>query len=76
MLKGDTVIAYFELIESPVAQELELLPWPELEAGPHLGYVGQWIIIGLSGIVVYIVVMRRLREEYREENQASDTKSA
>jgi cytochrome oxidase assembly protein ShyY1 len=76
MLTADTVIAYFELMDSASKEKLELLPWPELEAGPHLGYVGQWIIIGLSGIVVYIMVMRRLREEYRSEHQASDTKSA
>ncbi len=66
-----TVDGLFELLESQSPQRLTNIPLPELESGPHLGYVGQWIIIGCSAIFVYITVLRRLREQY----QARDTKS-
>ncbi|MEY4347999.1 MAG: hypothetical protein RIS43_418 [Actinomycetota bacterium] len=71
MMSNKTVDGLFELISSQTTQRLTAIPLPELEAGPHLGYVGQWIIIGLSAIGVYITVMRRLRSEY----QAREIKS-
>ena len=42
------------------------IPLPTVEAGPHLGYVGQWILIGLASISVYITVLRNLRREQRQ----------
>lgn len=41
------------------------IPLPEIQAGPHLGYVGQWILIGIASITVYITVLRNLRRELR-----------
>lgn len=52
-----TVNAVFELLE-PVPKDLVALPWPELTSGPHLSYFVQWILIGLTGVVVYIRVFR------------------
>jgi cytochrome oxidase assembly protein ShyY1 len=72
MKTAQTVSGLFELIDAQSPQVLTAIPLPELDAGPHVGYVGQWIIIGISAIVVYITVLRRLRIEY----QASETKSA
>ena len=43
---------------------LVAIPLPETQAGPHLGYVGQWILIGLTSIVVYFTVLRNLRREH------------
>lgn len=42
------------------------LPLPTVEAGPHLGYVGQWILIALASVSVYITVLRNLRREGRQ----------
>jgi cytochrome oxidase assembly protein ShyY1 len=42
------------------------IPLPTIEAGPHLGYVGQWILIGIASITVYITVLRNLRREARQ----------
>lgn len=50
------VEAVFELLD-PVPPQLVPLPWPELSEGPHLGYVLQWGLIGLTAIFVYIRVM-------------------
>jgi cytochrome oxidase assembly protein ShyY1 len=72
MKAAQTVNGLFELVDGESPQQLTPIPLPELDAGPHVGYVGQWIIIGISAIVVYITVLRRLRIEY----QASETKSA
>ena len=38
---------------------------PAVEAGPHLGYVGQWILIGIASISVYVTVLRSFRREER-----------
>ena len=50
------------------------LALPEPDAGPHLGYVGQWLLIGLTAIITYISLMRKLDEGLPA--QASATKSA
>ena len=71
MLAKNTVTGLFELVSSDTAQTLTALDLPDRDAGPHVGYVGQWIIIGISAVGVYITVMRRLRSEY----QANETKS-
>jgi cytochrome oxidase assembly protein ShyY1 len=57
---------YLEVIQSDAP--LLSIPAPEIESGPHLGYVGQWILIGITAVVAYIVILRR--------SYASDTKSA
>jgi cytochrome oxidase assembly protein ShyY1 len=71
LLTSSTVDGLFELLSSNTSQHLTPIPLPELDSGPHVGYVGQWIIIGLSAVFVYITVLRRLRTEY----QARETKS-
>ncbi|MEY3407750.1 MAG: hypothetical protein RL038_811 [Actinomycetota bacterium] len=57
---------YLEMTDAD--DPLLTLPDPTLEAGPHLGYVGQWILIGLTGVVAYVMILRR--------GYASETKSA
>ena len=52
----DAVI--FELVD-PVPAGLTPIPLPELTDGPHVSYTGQWILIGLTAVVVYIRVVRR-----------------
>lgn len=49
------------------------IPLPEIQAGPHLGYVGQWILIGIASISVYITVLRNLRRELRQESAEHQT---
>ncbi len=51
------VEAIFELLD-PVPTGLEALPWPQLTSGPHVSYFVQWILIGITAIVVYIRVFR------------------
>lgn len=74
---GETRVVYpmgvdtvFELL-SPVPDGLVALPWPELTSGPHVSYFVQWILIGLTGVVVYVRVFRsewRLSHESAEED--------
>lgn len=54
---GTTSGAVFELLD-PVPDGLVPLPWPELTSGPHVSYFFQWILIGLTGVVVYVRVFR------------------
>ncbi len=54
----------FELVSPQVSNGPELLTLPEPESGPHLGYVGQWILIGIASIAVYVVVLRQLKRDY------------
>jgi surfeit locus 1 family protein len=35
------------------------VPLPPLDAGPHLGYMGQWFIFALLGSGFYVVLLRR-----------------
>jgi len=60
--------ASLELTSSTPAQApgLTLLPEPELTEGPHLSYVGQWTLIGLASIVIWVVVVRREAAHRRE----------
>lgn len=60
--------ALFELMD-PVPEGLTPLPWPELTDGPHVSYTVQWILIGLTGIVVYIRVFRSEWRISRGEQQ-------
>jgi len=50
---------YLEII-SPKINKLSALPLPEITAGPHLGYVGQWILIAIFAVVVYVIAIRNL----------------
>lgn len=51
-------------------ENLSRLVLPETQSGPHLGYVGQWILIGIASVVIYVIALRRIRSDY-----ASDIKS-
>jgi surfeit locus 1 family protein len=35
------------------------VPLPELDPGPHLGYMGQWFIFSLLGAGFYVALLRR-----------------
>lgn len=50
---------YIELV-NPQIEGLATIPLPEITAGPHLGYVGQWILISIFAIAVYIVALKNL----------------
>ena len=52
----ETVDAVFELVD-PVDNGLVPLPWPQLTAGPHVSYTVQWVLIGITAVIVYIRVM-------------------
>lgn len=55
-----------QLISPEIPDGPTPIPLPAVEAGPHLGYVGQWILIGLASISVYITVLRNLRREQHQ----------
>lgn len=50
---------YLELV-SPKINSLASLPLPQMTAGPHLGYVGQWILIAIFAVAVYVIAIRNL----------------
>lgn len=52
---------YFEITNLKI-QGLAEIPLPEITSGPHLGYVGQWILIAIFAICVYVIAIRNLRE--------------
>lgn len=60
ILRQDEKI-YLELV-TPKFERLTALPLPQMTAGPHLGYVGQWILIAIFAIAVYIIAIRNLPE--------------
>lgn len=47
------------------------LPAPEITEGPHLSYVGQWALIGLASIVIWVILVRREAQHQRETADAS-----
>lgn len=55
----------FDLV-TPLDETLVPMPAPEINAGPHVSYTFQWILIGLTAIVVYVRVMRRELQDSRE----------
>ena len=68
------VEALFELLD-PVPAGLVALPWPELTSGPHVSYFVQWILIGLTAIIVYVRVFRsELRMDREGGAQAEDNR--
>jgi cytochrome oxidase assembly protein ShyY1 len=50
---------YLEL-KDPEVSLFVPLPLPQMTAGPHLGYVGQWILIAIFAIAVYVIALRNL----------------
>lgn len=50
---------YLEL-KDPEVSSFVPLPLPQMTAGPHLGYVGQWILIAIFAIAVYVIALRNL----------------
>lgn len=57
--------AVFDLVQ-PLDPNLIAIPGPETSSGPHVSYTFQWILIGLTAIVVYVRIMRRELQESRE----------
>lgn len=57
----------FYLQSQSAPNTLSQLVLPEIESGPHLGYVGQWILIGISSVVIYILALRKIRRDYASE---------
>jgi hypothetical protein len=57
--------AYVELAaqEPPVGTSPRVLPLPEPSAGPHRGYVGQWLLFAVLALVGWVVVVRRAARE-------------
>lgn len=65
-MMADTDYSFY--IQSQVApSNLSQLQLPEISSGPHLGYVGQWILIGVASIAIYIIALRRIRKDYASE---------
>lgn len=54
--------AKFRIQASEAVAPLTPLSLPVLDPGPHLGYVGQWLLIGLTAIITYVSLIRRLGE--------------
>jgi len=46
-------------------------PAPEMSEGSHLSYVGQWALIGLASIVIWVIVVRREAQHRRAEREAA-----
>lgn len=69
LTQGARSDAVFELLD-PVPDGLVALPWPELTSGPHVSYFVQWILIGLTGVVVYVRVFRSEMQLSREGDDA------
>jgi cytochrome oxidase assembly protein ShyY1 len=64
-LMSDDFLFYAQLKNAP--HNLTTIGLPEVEAGPHLGYVGQWILIGIAFFVLYVLALRRIRENHAKE---------
>lgn len=52
---------YVELHEPTAASPIPVEP-PDVDAGPHLGYAGQWFAFAAIGIVGWVVLLRRQRD--------------
>ena len=51
---------------------LELIPPPEIDAGPHLGYTFQWFSFAAVAIVGYTLVLRHQARKGESEQVADD----
>lgn len=65
VIEGTDYPFYIQSNRAP--NNLSQLVLPEIESGPHLGYVGQWILIGIASVVIYILALRRIRKDYASE---------
>lgn len=65
VIEGTDYPFYIQSNRAP--NKLSQLVLPEIESGPHLGYVGQWILIGIASVVIYILALRRIRKDYASE---------
>ena len=45
-------------------------PPPEMSEGSHLSYVGQWALIGLASIIIWVIVVRREAQHLRAKGEA------
>jgi len=44
-----------------------------MSEGSHLSYVGQWALIGLASIIIWVIVVRREAQHLRADYEASST---
>jgi len=63
--------AVLERTEPDDPAGLVTLPIPPLDEGPHLSYVGQWGLIGLASIVIWVILVRREGQHRREQAATS-----
>jgi surfeit locus 1 family protein len=63
--------------ESPQAGPLpEMVPLPELDEGPHLGYAGQWFLFAAIATITYGALIRReVRGRRREQGDLGGRRS-
>lgn len=54
--------AYVELHEPATTNPVPVEP-PDVEAGPHLGYAGQWFAFAAIGAVGWVILLHRQRDE-------------
>lgn len=57
--------AVLELV-TPSDASLVTIPGPTISSGPHVSYTVQWILIGLTAVIVYVRVTRRELQDFRE----------
>lgn len=63
---------YLQLGSQIPAQTAELpvaVPEPELDGGPHLGYVIQWFSFALLSIISYFFLMRKVIDDEKKEDR-------
>jgi surfeit locus 1 family protein len=53
---------YLEL-EEPATDLPVPVPPPDLDAGPHLGYAGQWFAFAAIGAIGWVILLRRQRDD-------------
>jgi cytochrome oxidase assembly protein ShyY1 len=58
-------------LEDPAPAEVpQRLPEPKLSEGPHLGYALQWLMFSIGALVGGIILIRRQREYFTEDQAA------
>ena len=66
---------YVSLQSSDPAQSGELpepVPTPTLDDGPHLNYVGQWLIFATLTVIVYPLMLRRMARHKAGRDRPED----
>ena len=69
---------YVEMSEqtpAPTAQLPLMVPLPELDEGPHLGYAVQWTIFSICAVVGWVLVVRKSAKARRQADAAERKKS-